>query len=193
MYYTVFIVFCIHFLEWNRLISKHGTSRNQQSTRICEPRTRCIRSAVRSLGPWASHGGDSAGGATHLGWCRVATDSNLEPTDSEGPMVATGGGGGHWQWDCQHRGWHEEVEFKCCYFWDNPSFLSSWNHLELCKLWKLSMNLFYMVFLEPRKGLKRSDWPSQKPTNSWGRRAGSWCIPSRLSHNFRGSQAVWIF
>lgn len=68
-------------------------------TRICEPRTRCyrsIRSAVRSLGPWASHGGDSAGGATHLGWCRVATDSNLEPTDSEGPwwplvvVVATG-------------------------------------------------------------------------------------------------------
>lgn len=100
------------------------------------------------------YGGDSAGGATHLGRCRVATDSNLEPTDSEGPwwplvVVAT--------WDCQHRGWverwHEEVKFRCCYllvmcYLLFPSFLSSWNHLELCKLRKLSMNFiwFYMLW-----------------------------------------------
>ena len=165
-------------------------------TRICEPRTCCYRSAERALGlgllwRWFSRRGNSPG--------VVPCCHRFKPW-AHGfgrPMVATGGGGGHWQWDCQHRGWHEEVKFKCCYFWDNPSFLSSWNHLELCQIVE-TFHEFYMVlwgmgFLEPRKGLKRSDWPSQKPTNSWGRRAGSWCIPSRFSHNFRGSQAVWIF
>lgn len=100
-------------------------------TRICEPRTRCYRSAVRSLGPWASMAVIQPEGQLTWGGAVLPQIQTLSPRIRKAH-------GGHWWWwplrDPQHRGWverwHDEVKFRCCYllvmcYLLFPSFLRS--------------------------------------------------------------------